>query len=185
MEGRVRSGSLQVVCGLVPEADRSKLPTPTRESKVLWRGRFLKKTYGCGHRDSMRFQVSVCGHIASGRRQKDWCPACLIDLIKLDMIFCALCGLPIVPYDMVAVRDADSEGVRADAHRIGDQVITCVNPNCDPYSWALLAFLGTACRALGSWRKGRQNRGCGLFRIDLLGERGYRGQTRQPLLISR
>lgn len=126
----IHSHGMRIIAS-TSEPDPSKLPTPTKECKVLWRS-FFKRTYACGHRDSRRFRVSVFGKETKVIKQNATCPACFIEETKKHTIFCALCGLPIMPGDPVALYDDDNDNIRDEATHLGNSVLGCLRWNCCP-----------------------------------------------------
>lgn len=113
------------------KSDRSKLPQPTSECFVMWRS-YFRRAYACGHRDSRRFQISAYGMESVKIKNAEQCADCFIKHVKKHTIFCALCGLPIMEGDGVALYDADNDCIRPEAHRIGNSVIGCLRWDCCP-----------------------------------------------------
>ncbi len=126
----IHSMGLQVIASS-RTPDPSKLPKPTQECKVLWRSWF-KRDYKCGHRDSRRFRVSMFGMETKKLSQHEQCPQCFMEEVKKHTIFCALCGLPIMPGDGVALYDDDNDGIRENATHIDNFVIGCIRWECCP-----------------------------------------------------
>lgn len=127
----IRSQGMVLVASSGGGPDSSKLPEPVSECLVTWRSWF-RRTYKCGHRDSRRYRVSVFGMKTKTVRQDEHCPKCFIEDVKKYTIFCARCGLPIVPGAPVVLYDAGNEGIRDNATHIENSVVGCLRWDCCP-----------------------------------------------------
>lgn len=101
------------------------------EAKPKWLG-WLTRRYKCGHRGPRRFEFRFYGVQFRRSEGLKFCPDCLIERARKEVIRCALCGLPIVPHAPIALYRADSEGVRPDATKIGNNVVGCLRWECCP-----------------------------------------------------
>lgn len=133
--------SFGIIASSGPGPKPSELPEPDFTSKIVWKFSFLGSTipwyHKCGHRGFVGFSVSVKG----ARSYKKWfskeCPQCCIERFNKDIVLCALCELPIIPGDAVAVYDANHPEIRREhAHIIKDQrgewALGCLRWNCCP-----------------------------------------------------
>ncbi len=130
---KIRSGGIkfETVAQYPQKPARSSLPAPIRTCSIIKRS-FFERDYACGHRDSRAFRLNIFGMETGTIRQKDLCPNCQIEDGKKKIIFCALCGLPIIPGNGVAIYDDDNEGIRPDATHIGKSVLGYLRWECCP-----------------------------------------------------
>lgn len=96
-------------------------------AKTSW---WLTRKYVCGHRGPRSFSLNVFG--SNVQHQGDaFCPDCAITAVRKVAIWCALCGLAIVPGNAVALYKVYSPGVRlfVGVHT-HNGVLGCMRQNC-------------------------------------------------------
>lgn len=126
---RVTTCGMQLVA-MIGDYDRSRLPA-SNDTIVLLEETGRKVRANCGHwtRASLVFNaygVKVGGH------GKHFCADCAVVELQRVAIRCALCGLPIIPGDSVAVYDCGGADIRKEiAFHLGDgQVLGCLRRDC-------------------------------------------------------
>lgn len=89
--------------------------------------------YPCGHRGSESYRVHVYGLLSRDFKGSERCPDCRLAEAKEFIIRCALCGLPIVPGDSVAMYYKTSGGLKIEiGHKIDDSYVGCLRWDCCP-----------------------------------------------------
>lgn len=122
---QVTTGGLQVVA-----MDRSRL-LATNDQIVLVQASGREVTARCGHRAHELLVFDVYGDKVSGDGNQS-CPTCSVEELGRITVRCAICGLPILPGDAVAVYECGGADIRDDiAPRVGEsQVLGCTRWDC-------------------------------------------------------
>lgn len=132
MSGPISSDGMAVVCSAGPEKER--LPPYNERLEIVERSTGLPRTYKCGHSGAQWFRLHMYGEETVRIQQEEQCPECFLHDIKQHIIHCALCGLPIVPGDPVALYSATSPDLLMNIARVAREgvVVGCMRWDCCP-----------------------------------------------------
>ena len=126
---KVTTGGMQAVV-MIGDYDRSRLPA-SNDQIVLLTATGKRVRAKCGHRSRASLLFYVYG-VKVGGHGTHLCADCSVERLGRITIRCALCGLPIIPGDGVAIYDCGGADIRDDiAFRVGEgQVLGCLRSDC-------------------------------------------------------
>lgn len=106
---------------------------PSSDAFEVVESAWLQRRYHCGHRGPRWVIINTYGQLTKKITGWGMCPTCLIAKLKAHIIRCALCGLPVVPGDGVALYAEGTKGLRLEATKLDDgSAIGCMRWDCYP-----------------------------------------------------
>ena len=128
--GLVSPGGLEVEVSTAPA--QTTLPKPTDRIRIV-KASTNPRTYDCGHTGPDRFSIDLYGLESEPFTDRKKCPNCRVEEAKSVVIRCALCGLPILPGESVAVYDERNElPYKAVAYKQEAFYLGCLRWDCCP-----------------------------------------------------
>jgi hypothetical protein len=115
------------------EMNTEKLRAKAQDVCEISSRSWFKFWHKCGHFDSWSCSVNLHGLEFDPYSKWRECPECFFKSLKAKAIRCAVCTLPIVPGDPVALYDAESKAVIKEHAKILDgSAVGCLRWDCCP-----------------------------------------------------
>jgi hypothetical protein len=115
------------------EMETEKLQAKAQDICEISSRSWLKFFHKCGHFGSWSYCVNLYGIEFEPYSKWRECPECFLKSIKAKSIRCAICTLPIVPGNAVALYDPESKAINKKHAKIIDgSAVGCLRCDCCP-----------------------------------------------------